>query len=136
VWNNINTGNNHYGTSKREESVPIDASGNPADTERSFEQGMRELNRLRHMVQADPQTAKEVAELTRQMQHLDPSRFPGNPAMLEKMHSEALSSIDRLELQLERNGASPEARTGKPDAVPAGYEDSVAEYYKRLSKNR
>jgi hypothetical protein len=76
-----------------------------------------------------------VAELTRQMQHLDPSRFPGNPAIVEQMHQEVLSSIDRLELQLARSGTSPEARTGKPYAIPAGYEDSVAEYYKRLSKN-
>jgi hypothetical protein len=135
VWNNINTGDNRYATPGQRQSTPADASGNPADTERSFEQEMQELNKLRHMVQADPQTAKDVAELTRQMQHLDPSRFPGNPAIVEQMHQEVLSSIDRLELQLERGGASPEARTGKPYAVPAGYEDSVAEYYKRLSKN-
>ena len=134
VWNNINTGNNRYASAPRQ-SGPTGASTNPADTERSFEQGMRELNKLRHMVQADPETAKEVAELTRQMQHLDPSRFPGNPAMVEQMHREVLSSVDRLELQLERDGISPEARTGKPYTVPAGYEDSVAEYYKRLSKN-
>ena len=135
VWNNINTGDNRYATLGQRQSAPKDASGNPADTERLFEQEMQELNKLRHMVQADPQTAKDVADLTRQMQHLDPSRFPGNPAIVEQMHQEVLSSIDRLELQLERGGASPEARTGKPYAVPAGYEDSVAEYYKRLSKN-
>jgi hypothetical protein len=96
---------------------------------------MRELNQLRQMVQGDPQAAKEVQELTRQMQNLDPSRFPGNPAMVEQMHREMLSSVDRIELQLQRNGASTEARTGKPYAVPAGYQDSVAEYYRRLSKN-
>jgi hypothetical protein len=96
---------------------------------------MRALNHLRQMVQNDPQAAKEVAGLARQMQHLDPSRFPGNPAMVEQMHREVLSSIDRIELQLQRDGASTEARTGKPFAVPAGYQDSVAEYYRRLSKN-
>ena len=29
---------------------------------------------------------KEVQELARQMQQLDPSRFPGNPAMLDELH--------------------------------------------------
>jgi hypothetical protein len=133
VWGNINTGNNRY----REggpRPTPLDASGNPADTERTYQQGVRELNQLRQMVQGDPQAAKEVQELARQMQQLDPSRFPGNPAMVEQMHREVLSSIDRIELQLQRNG-STEARTGKPYAVPAGYQDSVAEYYRRLSKN-
>jgi hypothetical protein len=69
------------------------------------------------------------------MQFLDPKRFPGNPAMVEQMHREVLSSIDRLELQLQRDGASSEARTGKSDIVPTGYQESVAEYYRRLSKN-
>ena len=96
---------------------------------------MRELNQLRHMVQSDPQTAKQVEELTRQMQRLDPSRFPGNPAIVEQMHKEVLSTVDRLELQLERIGVSSDARTTRPYAIPAGYEDSVAEYYKRLGKN-
>ena len=41
---------------------------------------MRELNQLRQMVGDDPEAAKEVADLTRQMQRLDPNRFPGNPA--------------------------------------------------------
>jgi hypothetical protein len=87
------------------------------------------------MVQNDPQAAKKVEELARQMQRLDPGRFPGNPAMVEQMHREVLSSIDRLELQLERDRGSTDARTGKTDAVPSGYQESVADYYRRLRKN-
>ena len=82
VWGNINTGNNRYGGAGPRPAPP-DASGNPADTERTYQQGMRELNQLRQMVQSDPQATKEVQELARQMQQLDPSRFPGNPAMVE-----------------------------------------------------
>jgi len=135
VWGNFNTGNNRYGQA-RQQNAPTDASGNPADTERTYQQGMRDLSQLRQLVQNDPQTEKEIADLTRQMQQLDPSRFPGNPAMVEQMHREVLSTVDKLELQLQRNGASTEARTGKPDAVPAGYQESVAEYFRRLSKNQ
>jgi hypothetical protein len=134
VWGNINTGNNRYGQAGQR-PPQTDASGNPADTERVYQQGMHELNQLRQMVQGDPQATKEVQELARQMRQLDPSRFPGNPAMVEQMHREVLSSVDRIELQLQRDGASSEARTGKPYAVPTGYQDSVAEYYRRLSKN-
>jgi hypothetical protein len=134
VWDNINTGNNRYGQ-PGQPPAPADASANPADTERTYQQGLRELNQLRHLVKDDPQAAKEVAELARQMLLLDPKRFPGNPAMVEQMHREVLSSVDRLELQLERDGASSEARTGKSYTVPSGYQESVAEYYRRLSKN-
>jgi len=135
VWGNINTGNNRY-QQAGQRAVPTDASGNPADTELRYRQGMRELSQLRQMVKGDSHATKEVQDLTRQMQQLDPSRFPGNPAMVEQMYREVLSSVDRVELQLQRDGAPPEARTGKPYAVPAGYQDSVAEYYRRLSENR
>jgi hypothetical protein len=134
VWDNINTGNNRYGH-PGQPPAPTDAPANSPDTERTYQQGLRELNQLRHLVKDDPQAAEQVAELTRQMQFLDPKRFPGNPAMVEQMHREVLSSIDRLELQLQRDGASSEARTGKSDVVPTGYQESVAEYYRRLSKN-
>ena len=133
AWGNINTGNNTYGSPGRSQPAPADASGNPADSEREFAQRMRELNQLRQMVASDPQAAKEVAELTRQMQNLDPSRFPGNPAIVEQMHREVLSSVDKLELQLQRQNLSSSARAGKPYTVPAGYQESVADYYRRLS---
>jgi hypothetical protein len=51
------------------------------------------------------------------------------------MHRQVLSSVDKLELQLQRDAASTQARTGKSSAVPSGYQESVADYYKRLSKN-
>ena len=36
------------------------------------------------------------------MQRLDPSRFPGNPALVEQLHSQVLADVDKLELQLRR----------------------------------
>jgi hypothetical protein len=133
VFGNMNTGNNRYGAGQRR-PVPTDTFGNPSDNERFFQQGMSELNRLRQMVRTDPQAAKEAQELTKQMQLLDPRRFPGNPEMVEQLHREMLGSLDRIELQLQRDG-STDARVGKPFSIPEGYQDSVAEYYKRLSKN-
>jgi hypothetical protein len=134
VFGNVNTGNNTYGRGRQQGQAPTSSSGNPADTERTFEQNMSGLTELRQMVQGDPQTTKDVAELTRLMQHLDPHRFPGNPAEVERMHQELLNTVGRLELQLQRDGLSSDARTGKPYHVPAGYADAVAEYYKTLSK--
>ena len=96
---------------------------------------MRDLQALRGMVKGDPEAAKEIAELSKQMQGLDPTRFPGNPAIVEQMHADVLRAVDKLELQLQRSGAT-DAHTGKPSAIPAGYNDSVADYYRRLSKGR
>ena len=128
-------GSNTYGP--RGQPTADDPSANYGDTERTFQQELRELNQLRQMVKGDPQAAKEAEDLARQMQHLDPRRFPGNPEIVEQMHREVLSSIDRLELALERSASGTlESRTGKPHTVPQGYQDSVAEYYRQLSKSQ
>jgi hypothetical protein len=52
------------------------------------------------------------------------------------MHQQLISGVDALELQLRRQ--LDEKRTGTirntdPTKVPAGYEDSVAAYYRKLS---
>jgi hypothetical protein len=136
AWGNFDTGNNTPRARGQQQAAPADAAGNPADTERSIGQEMRQLQQLRQMIGNDPQAAKEIEALTRQMQNLDPTRFPGNPAMVERMHREVLSSVDRLELELQRANAQTDARTGKPDTIPAGYQEQVADYYRRLSKNQ
>ena len=133
VWGNINTGNNTY-ASGATRPVPTNGSGNPQDTEQVYRQQLRELGELNQMVQGDPNLTKEVRDLTRRMQELDPKRLPGNPALVEQMHREMLSSINRIEIQLMNHGAKAEARSGKPSSIPAGYQEAVADYYRRLSK--
>ena len=109
---------------------------NPADTQREIDQGLNLLNQLRSTVQDSPEARHELQSLIDEMRNLDPKRFPGNPALVEQMHQQILSSVDALELQLRRQ--LDETRGGTirntdPTKVPAGYKDSVAEYYRKLS---
>jgi hypothetical protein len=86
----------------------------------------------------DPGARRQVDELIRSMQNLDPRRFPGNPAMVEELYVRVLSGVDRLELQLrhEPDSALPqEVRSDGPPPMPAGYEAAVGEYFRRLSRN-
>ncbi|MGA9633208.1 MAG: hypothetical protein WBQ63_17405, partial [Candidatus Acidiferrales bacterium] len=89
-------------------------------------------------VQDDPDTARELQELIREMQQLDPKRFPGNPALFEQLHTQVLNDVDKLELQLRRkldDKQSGQIRSSNPMPIPAGYQDAVADYFRRLSKN-
>jgi hypothetical protein len=110
----------------------------PAEIQRAYDEAMRELNALRQSFQGQPAPLADLQELIRYMQRLDPSRFPGNPAMLEELHDQVLTSVDKLELRLRRqeddNGAG-QVRSGDSLPIPAGYQDSVADYFRRLSKN-
>src|SRR6201999_3354521 len=112
------TGNNQFVKGR---AVAPDNTPTPDDPERVYRQSMAELNQLHHLAQNDPEALKQVQELAREMQKLDPSRFPGNPAMVEQLHTQVLSGVDKLELQLRRNSDDPQpgqVRTSKTPAIP------------------
>jgi hypothetical protein len=135
AYNNINTGNNHFDRSGGR-SAP-DNSPVPADPEATYRQGLAELDQLHHLAQNDPAALKEIQDLARAMQRLDPRRFPGNPALVEQLHTEVLSGVDKLELQLRHDtDAQGQVRSTKEASVPPGYEEAVADYYRRLSKDQ
>jgi hypothetical protein len=109
---------------------------NPADTQRQIDQGLNLLNQVRAVVQDSPEARQQLQSLIDQMRNLDPSRFPGNPALVEQMHQQLVSNVDALELQLRRQldeNQGGTIRNTDPAKVPAGYQDSVAEYYRKLS---
>jgi len=109
---------------------------NPTDTQRQIDQGLNLLNQIRATVPDSPETRQQLQSLIDQMRNLDPSRFPGNPALVEQMHQQLASGVDALELQLRRQldeNQGGTIRNTDPAKVPAGYRDSVAEYYRKLS---
>jgi hypothetical protein len=135
VTYNVNTGNNKFDQGRRANAP--DNAPTPADSERTIRQGLQELNQLRQLAKSDPAALREIQDLVKEMQKLDPSRFPGNPAMVEQLHTQVLNDVDKLELQLRHNDDDPQpgqVRTSKAPAVPPGYQDAVAEYYRRLGK--
>ena len=118
---------------------PVRPDNSPIPPQRAYDDSMRDLNQLRQSVQEDPEMAKQVQELIREMERLDPSRFPGNPALVEQLHTQVLVDVDKLELQLRRqldDKESGQVRSGDTKTVPQGYEEPVADYYRRLSKNK
>jgi hypothetical protein len=109
---------------------------NPGDTQRQIDQGLNLLNQVRAVVQDSPEARQQLQALIDQMRNLDPSRFPGNPGLVEQMHQQLVSNVDALELQLRRqldDNRGGAIRNTNPAKIPAGYQDSVAEYYRKLS---
>jgi hypothetical protein len=134
---NVDTGGQRYNTTRDPRAPQV--GPNPADTERFIQQGIGELGQLRQIAKNDPAAQKQIDDLVKEMQKLDPSRFPGNPEMVEALHAKVMNDVDKLELQLQRDPNAPQegqVRTGKSLDVPAGYQDAVAEYYRRLGKSR
>ena len=104
--------------------------------QRDIDQGLGVLNQLRSAVQDSPEARQQLQALIDQMRNLDPKRFPGNPGLVEQMHQQLTSEVDALELQLRRQLDEKQGGTVRntdPAKIPPGYQDSVAEYYRKLS---
>jgi len=94
---------------------------------------------VRRAVADDPAARRQVDDLIRSMQQLDPRRFPGNPQVVDQLFAEVRSGVDRLELQLGHDPADDSrsvVRNAESLPIPEGYQDAVAEYYRRLSKGQ
>lgn len=118
------------------QAVAPQAGPNPADMQRAIQQDLDALNRLRPALPQDAATQRQIQDLIHMTQGLDPSRFPGNPAMLAEMHQQLLSSVDALELQIRQrldDSQGGQIRGRAPEPVPAGYAAAVAAYYRKLS---
>lgn len=129
-----NAGNN----SELPRPVAPDTSVPRGDSIQVYQAGINELGKLRRAVGDDPESRRQVDELIRAMQKLDPKRFPGNPAMVDELYARVVSGVDKLELQLrhEPQDAQPgQVRSESPLPMPPGYQAAVAEYFRRLSKN-
>jgi hypothetical protein len=134
---NVDTGGQTYSSTRSGQAPQI--GGNPADRQKVVDQGLSELSQLKALAQGNPVAKKDIDDLEKELQKLDPSRFPGNPAMVEELHTKVLNDVDKLELLLRRDPNEPQTgqvRTSAATAVPPGYQDAVAEYYRRLGKSQ
>jgi hypothetical protein len=135
-YGNINGGYDPGNTRISGRAVAPQQGPNPADAQREIDQGLNLLNGVRAVVQDSPEARRELQALIDQMRSLDPRRFPGNPGLVEQMHQQLLSNVDALELQLRRQLDEKQGgtiRNTDPAKIPAGYQNSVAEYYRKLS---
>jgi len=134
VYGGMNTGNNVYNYGQM--PSPPDGYANPVP-EQAYRDSIAQLDQLRQSAKDDPDALRQVQDLIREMQRLDPSRFPGNPAMVEELHNRVLGDVDKLELQLRRATdakQSGQVHNSESQPVPPGYEDAVADYFRRLAK--
>jgi hypothetical protein len=140
-----NRGDSDYSAMNRGDRLP--QGGNPnagADSLQTNITGfvrdsVRDLQAMRREFEGSGEEQRDIQELIREMQRLDPAKFKGNPEMVEQLRGQVLASIEQLELQLRRKMGEDVGGAVRSDGVrpaPSGYRDAVAEYYRRLSKGK
>jgi hypothetical protein len=110
-----------------------------ADIARIYRESLRDLSDLRRDLTGSSESTRDIQELLAEMQRLDPSRFPGNPELLERLRSEVLPALEQIELQVRRqieDQQGGQVRNAGGEPIPPGYSGAVAEYFRRLSKSK
>jgi hypothetical protein len=111
----------------------------PATAERTYRETMRDLGRLRESLgQQNPEISRDVQDLMREMQRIDPRSLGQDATLADRINSQIVGGLEQIELQLrrkvdEQNGGN--VRIGASEPAPQGYANSVADYFRKLSKD-
>jgi hypothetical protein len=110
----------------------------PLEFQQTYRDTMQALNQLQGQIGNDPAMAKDVQNLIREMQRMNPFTYGNDPLLSERIQA-TLAQVEQVELELRRKvdetgGGS--VRSPGNEVVPQGYADAVAEYFRKLSKNK
>ena len=108
----------------------------PANPDAAYSDLMRDIGRLRSAVGDDKDVSREIQDLTKRAQDLDPRHWNNEGQLNTVINGQALSEVDQLELVLRRKlqAGDSSVRSASPQTVAPGYADAVAEYNRRLSR--
>ena len=112
----------------------------PEDLARSYRGTVDSLGRLEQQLRDDPATARDVRSLLRDLRNLDPL-FSSNDPLLSQRIEAALAGAEQVEMELRRkidelSGGEGTVRSPSAEPVPQGYQDAVADYFRKLSKTK
>ena len=111
----------------------------PEDFTNTYNQTLQALRQLEQAGQGDPNMVRDLQNLIRDMQRLNPNTYANDPLLAERIQATLMGGVQQVEMELRRkveesNGGSVRSPGG--DKVPQGWEGSVAEYFRKLSKSK
>jgi hypothetical protein len=112
----------------------------PEDFQNNYTQTLQTLKQLEQQTQAsDPAMAKDLQNLIRDMQRLNPNTYANDPLLAERIQSSLMGGVEQVEMELRRkveeSTGAGSVRSPGGEKMPQGYDDKVADYYRKLSKN-
>jgi len=115
----------------------------PAYADRVFRNGVRDLAQAEQLLRGNQEiprdTHRDVQDLLRQMQGIDPRLLAADPGRLSAIVGQLVDSVEQVELELRRIADAQQngtVRSGASQSVPPGYAEAVAEYFRRLAAQK
>jgi hypothetical protein len=109
------------------------------DFQNTYNETLRNLKQLEQQTGgSDPAMARDLQNMIREMQRLNPYTYANDPLLAERIHQALMGNVQQIEMELRRkveeaNGTGSVRSPGN-ERVPPGYADKVADYYRKLSK--
>jgi hypothetical protein len=116
----------------------------PGTAGRAIREGIRDLGQLEQMLRSNREipheVTRDVQDLIREMRQVDAGRLSGvAPERLDQIIGSMVDGAEQIELQLRRLAGEKETgsvRSGISQPAPPGYADAVAEYFRRLARQK
>jgi hypothetical protein len=104
----------------------------------NYQGTLQTLRNLQQQYRDDPNAQRDINGLIRDMTRLDPSTYSNDPVLSERINSAVLTGIEQVEMELRRkvDASDTSVRSQAGDAVPQGYSDAVAQYFRKLSEGK
>ena len=117
---------------------------NRAYAEGALREGIRDLTQLDQILRGNREVpheiSRDVQDLMRQMQGIDPRLLAARPERLDQIVDSLMTGVEEIELKLRRladnDQTTGSVRSGASQPPPPGYADAVAEYFRRLANNK
>jgi len=109
------------------------------DYQQTYRDTMQSLMQLQQQLKDDPGTARDIQGVIRDLRQFDPFNQSNDPLLSERIQA-ALAGVQQVEMELRRkvDDSTPGGSVRSPggEKIPEGWKESVAEYYRKLSKGK
>ncbi len=132
-------GASNYGNRRHPGGIGVWDDEMRREMERALRDGARSVPRLVRDLRTGGIYNEDLEEIRNFVRGLGGDRFKGNPNLLAQEYRRMLTLLEQLELQVRRQveaeqGGQVRAEVNTP--VPEQYREAVAEYFRRLSRQR
>ena len=93
------------------------------------------MSQLREFIRNHPEYGNDVLQL---MHAMNPA-YVNDAELSQRIGREIIPQMERLELELRRQldeKNADQVRSAGSEHLPPGYSDAIAEYFRKLSKNK
>jgi len=110
----------------------------PEDVQASERAAETSLEQLQQQLKDDPNMQRDIQGLIRDLRQFDPSHYTNDPLLAQRIQA-AMASVEQVEIELRRKldqAGGGSVRSPGSEPVPQGYSDAVADYFRKLSKQK